>query len=101
MHCSIWTWHGDPDDLAQRYEALVSSIPAESMRFSACAKTADGIVVFDTCPTEEIFEAFQASEGFRSLLAEHGLGDPTSLDHGPAVVAFADGRRVDREEGPA
>lgn len=73
----------------------MSSIPAESMRFSACARVPDGIVVFDTCPSKAVFDDFSASPGFRSLLEAHGLGAPDSIVDGPAVVAYADGRRVD------
>ncbi len=74
---------------------MVASIPAESMKFSACARVDDGIVVFDTCPSKEVFDEFHTSEGFRALLETHGLGQPDSLVDGPAVLAFADGRRVD------
>ena len=67
------------------------------MRFSACARVADGIVVFDTCPSKAVFEEFSVSEGFRAPLEAHGLGDPDSVVDGPVVAAYAEGRRVDRE----
>jgi hypothetical protein len=95
VHCSIWTWRGDPDDLAARYEMMVASVPVESMRFSACAKVPDGIVVFDTCPSKSVFDEFSTSDGFRGLLEAHGLDAPESVVDGPAVVAFVDGQRVD------
>ena len=27
MHCSVWRFEGDPDDLERRYLALVAEIP--------------------------------------------------------------------------
>ena len=67
MHCSIWTYEGDPDDLVARYEALLADIPAENMRFSACARTPTGIVIFDTCPSKEVYDAFVASDDVQAL----------------------------------
>ena len=95
MHCSLWTYHGDPGDLSARYEAMVAEIPAESMQFSGCFRTSDGIVVFDTCPSKAVFDEFISSEELRSLMARHGLDHPTSIVDHPMVAAFAGGRRVD------
>ncbi len=95
MHCSIWTYEGDPDDLVARYEALLADIPPESMRFSACARTPTGIVILDTCPSKEVFDAFVASEDVKALFARHGLGEPASVVDHPVVAAFANGARVD------
>lgn len=95
MHCSIWTWKGDPEDLAARYEALVADVPADNMQFSACAKTADGIIMFDTCPSKEVFDAFSSSDGFLALLARHGLDSPESVVDHPIIAAYAGGSRVD------
>jgi hypothetical protein len=95
VHCSLWTYHGDPDDLAARYEAMVTEVPIDSMQFSACFRTPDGIVVFDTCPSKEVFDEFISSDGLRSLMARHGLDHPTSIVDHPMIAAFADGRRVD------
>ena len=95
MHCSIWTYEGDPDDLVARYEALLADIPAENMRFSACARTPTGIVIFDTCPSKEVYDAFVASDDVQALVARHGLGAPASVADHPVVAAFANGARID------
>jgi hypothetical protein len=84
------------DELASRYEAMTASIPAESMRFSACARHTGGIAVFDTCPSKAVFDEFSTSAGFRSLVEAHDLDAPECVVDGPAVIAYADGRRVDR-----
>ena len=95
MHCSLWTYRGDPDDLAARYEAMIAEIPPEAMEFAACIRTSDGIVIIDTCPSKEVFDEFTASEGFQALMARHGLDAPASLTDHPVVAAFAGGRRVE------
>ena len=95
MHCSIWVYTGDPDDLAARYEAMVSGVPVAAMRLSACARTRGGIVVFDTCPSKEVFDAWWASPATRALLERHGLDAPASIDDYPVVRAYANGARGD------
>jgi hypothetical protein len=95
VHCSVWTYHGDPDDLVARYEAMIAEIPLEAMDFAACIRTPDGIVIIDTCPSKEVFDEFVASEGFQALMARHGLDAPASLTDHPVVAAFAGGRRVE------
>lgn len=88
MHASISTFRGDPDDLLARYDAMVAEIPAASMRLHMCLRSDDGIVVVDTCPSREAFDAFFHGGPFRSLLARHGLPDPVVEDH-PVHAAIA------------
>lgn len=95
MHCSIWTYVGDPDDLVARYEALIEEIPRENMRFHACARTPDGLVMVDTCPSKEIFDSFVASPEVQALFARHGLDRPVERVDFPVVRAYAGGTRVD------
>jgi len=79
MHASIWRFGGDPDDLLQRYDAMVAEIPPKSMRLHLCLRAPAGIVIVDTCPSREVFEAF--SEGpFRALRERHGLPEPERLE---------------------
>ena len=95
MHCSIWTYVGDPDDLVARYEAMIAEVPTGNMRFHACARTPDGIVIFDTCPSKEVFDAFYASPEVQALFERHGLGEPVERVDFPVVRAYAGGARVD------
>jgi hypothetical protein len=95
MHCSIWTYEGDPGELVGRYEAMIADLPRENLRFTACARTSTGIVIFDTCPSKEVFDGFVASPDVRALLAHHRLDTPTSLVDYPIVAAYANGSRVD------
>ena len=48
MHCSVWRFVGDPDDLEQRYLALITEVPESNHVLHAAAKTADGLLIFDT-----------------------------------------------------
>jgi hypothetical protein len=95
MHCSIWTYEGDPDELVRRYHAMLADLPLENMRFAACARTPTGIVIFDTCPSKEVFDGFMAAPEVRALLEHHQLHAPASLVDYPVVAAFAGGQRVD------
>lgn len=95
MHCSMWTYHGDPDALERQYEAMVAEIPIGAMRFALCIKLPDGIMIVDTCPSKEVFDDFAASDGLRELLVRHGLDAPTSLVDHPVIAAFAGGQRVE------
>ena len=95
VHCSIWTYVGDPDELTARYERMVEALPAANMRFTACARTPTGIVLFDTCPSKEAYDAFFASSQTQAFLVAHGLDAPESIVDYPVVRAYAGGRRVD------
>jgi hypothetical protein len=94
MHASIWTFVGDPDELARRYDAMVAEIPAAGMRLHLCLRTEEGIVLVDTCPSREAFEAFAGGEAFRALRARHGLPEPERVTDHPVHAAFVDGRRA-------
>lgn len=98
MHCSISTYVGDTADLVARYEALVAEVPAENMRFHACARTNNGIVIFDTCPSKEAYDSFWSSPDVLALLERHGLADPTERLDFPVVRAYAGGTRVDETD---
>jgi hypothetical protein len=90
MHASIWKFTGDPDELATRYDELLSEFPTDQFIAHLCLRAADGIVIVDTCPSREAFEAF-SSGPFRALMARHGLPEPVVADH-PVHAAF--GERV-------
>jgi len=96
MYASVWTFDGDPGALAAAYEAFVAEVPPAQMRFHACVRTPDGLLVLDTCPSREVFEQFAAAPWLADALARHGLPRPR-IDGRELVAAFADGRRVDRD----
>jgi hypothetical protein len=93
VHASIWRFPGDPEELLRRYDAMVAEIPAATMRLHLCLRAPDGIVLVDTCPSKEAFEAFAGGESFRALRARHGLPEPESLEDFPVHAVFVDGSR--------
>jgi hypothetical protein len=94
MHTSISHFPGDPDRLLERYDAMLADVPTENMDLHLCLRAPDGIVVVDTCPSEEAFRAFHHSDAFRALRARHGLPDPDRIEDYPVHVAFAGGTAV-------
>jgi hypothetical protein len=88
VHGSIWRFHGPPHELTGRYDALVAQIASASLRLHACLRRPNGLLVFDTCPS---LDAFEASEPMlRSAMAAVGLPEPT-VEHHPVHAAFAHG----------
>ena len=85
MHASIWRFRGDPDQLLRSYEAMLRELPAANMKLHLCLRAPDGIVVVDTCPTREAFEAFVANPGLRMLRARNGLPEPERIEDFPVV----------------
>jgi len=94
MHASVWEFAGHPDELLNGYDAMVAEIPTANMRLHLCLRAADGIVLVDTCPPKEVFEAFAQGDGLRSLRARHGLPEPVKVEDFPVLRAFADGRLI-------
>jgi hypothetical protein len=61
---------------------MIAEIPRANIKLHLCLRAPNGIVMIDTCPTREAFEAFARSEGFRALRQRHGLPEPSELaDH--------------------
>lgn len=94
MHASIWHIGGDPDALLVRYDAVLADLPEPDMALHLCLRAPDGLVIVDTCPSEEAFRSFIAGEWFGELLARHGLPYPDRLDDFPVHIAIGAGTRV-------
>lgn len=94
MHASIWKLRGDPDQLLRGYDAMVAEIPSANLKLHLCLRAPDGIVLVDTCPTKEVFEAFIANDVVRMLREKHGLPEPERIDDFPVHVAFVAGQKV-------
>jgi hypothetical protein len=93
MHASIWKFAGDPEDLVRRYDAMVAEIPRANMRLHLCLRAEDGLVLVDTCPTKEIYDAFSMSPELHALRARYGLPEPERIEDFPVHTAFVGGRR--------
>ena len=93
MHASIWKFSGDPDDLVARYEAMLAELGTSNIQLQLCLRAPDGILLVDTCPSREVFEAFAASPEFAALRARHGMPEPDSVEDHAVAAAVVDGLR--------
>jgi hypothetical protein len=99
MHCSVCRFVGDPDDLEQRYLAMMAEIPESNHVLHVTARTPDGLLVVDTCPSEEAFQEFFGPDGpARALFEKHGLV-PATLEDYPVVRAYGGRSRLDEASG--
>lgn len=89
MHASIWKLTGDPAGLVAGYESLLAAVPAANMRLHVCLRAPDGLVILDTCPSEEVFRGF--ASGFPALCEAHGLPRPELVQDAPVHLAYVDG----------
>ncbi len=93
MHCSVWRFTGDPGELERGYRAMMEQVPASNHVLHAAARTPDGLLIFDTCPSVEAYHAFFGSDQVRALLETHGLRGGVVEDF-PVVAAFARRREL-------
>ena len=97
MHCSVWRFEGDPDDLEQRYLAMSGEIPESNHVLHLAAKTPDGLLIVDTCPSEAAYRAFFDQTGpAMALFEKHGLVPTTREDH-PVIRAYGARSRLDED----
>jgi hypothetical protein len=100
VHASLWRFAGDPGDLLPRYDAMLAEIGAGNMRLHVCLRAPDGIVLLDTCPSKEAFEALMRSPAFRELRERHGLPEPVQVDDYAVHLAYAGGVALHSEGAP-
>jgi hypothetical protein len=90
MHASIWTFTGDPDDLAGRIERLLEQVPAANVPLMLVVRRPDGVTLVDTCPSHDAYRRFRASGWLEAALRDAGLPMPAIADH-PVHLAIIDG----------
>jgi hypothetical protein len=90
VHLGIYEFRGDPEELIAGYHRLMAMMPSDATVWHLCARRDDGIVVYDTCPSEEIFRGFSTSPGFHEAIAAAGLPEPAVSDV-PVVAARSAG----------
>ena len=76
MFLSAYHFAGDPAELAAAHDRLYQQFPPESLDLHVCVRTAEGIAVFDACPSRAVFDEFSQSAEFRAALADAGLPQP-------------------------
>jgi len=85
--------------LERGYLALIARIPEANHVLHAAARTPEGLLIFDTCPSEDAFRSFYASDATKALFAEHGLVDGVIEDF-PVIRAYARRSEVTDENWP-
>jgi hypothetical protein len=94
MFFGTYRFEGDPAQLKQAYDRMLDLLPQENLSLHACVPDDTGMWIFDTCPTQEIFMEFSASEDLRNALKTAGLPEPEVLPVGEVHAAFVDGKRT-------
>ncbi len=89
MYLGKYEFVGDPDELVDAYDRLMIGIPPESIGFHICVRRDDGITIYDTCPTAEVFAATSTDPEFRQAMTDAGLPEPRVTELGPAHSARA------------
>jgi len=90
VHLGTYRFSGDPSELVAAYDRLMATMPLEQVTLHVCVVDADGITIYDTCPTEEVFARFSTDPAVRSAFAAAGLPEPEV--HGrPVHNAVVDG----------
>lgn len=77
MFLGSYRFAGDPDDLLPAYGRLMSGFPAGATSLHVCIVDTHSIVVFDACPTRQVFEEFSSSPEFAAAVRDAGLPRPS------------------------
>lgn len=89
MYLGKYEFEGDPERLVDAYDRLMAGIPPEAIGFHICVKRSNGITIYDTCPTAEVFEATAHDPDMRAAMADAGLPEPKVTPLGAAHSARA------------
>jgi hypothetical protein len=81
VYLGIYEFAGDSAQLLPAYDRMMASMPSGNTAWHLCAVRDDGIVVYDTCPSEEEFRSFSASDGFAAAIRAAGLPEPAITGH--------------------
>jgi hypothetical protein len=76
VHLGIYEFDGDPDELLAAYDRMMIATANSSLAWHLCAVRPDGIVIYDTCPSEEAFDRFSTSPEFLAAVRDAGLPEP-------------------------
>ena len=94
MFLGIYRFEGDSSQLLEAYDRMLDTMPHATLNLHSCVADANGIMVIDTCPSEEAFMAFASSPEFNGALKASELPTPQVMPIGEVHAAFASGNRV-------
>lgn len=93
MFLGAYRFVGDPADLVPAYDRLMAGFPPDGISLHLCVVEEDAIIIFDACPTREVFMEFSSGAGFAAAVAAAGLPAPSVQPLG-TVHAARIGERV-------
>jgi hypothetical protein len=76
MFLGAYHFDGDPGGLIAAYERLMKALPPEAIDLHVCVERADGLTVYDACPSREIFASFSTGPDLRAAIEAAGLPAP-------------------------
>ena len=76
MFLGAYHFAGDPAELVTAHDRLTAQFPPGAFDLHVCVAHDDGIVVFDACPSREVFTGFSQSPDFLGAVAAAGLPTP-------------------------
>ena len=77
MFLGAYRFVGDPTELVAGYDRMVANFPPDAFSVHVCVVEDDALVIYDACPTREVFMEFSSSAGFAAAVAGAGLPTPS------------------------
>lgn len=87
MYMGMYEFAGHPHELLAAYDRMMDGLPTDGLSFHACISRTNGIVLYDCCPSVEVFREFSTSEGLRNAMSAAGLPMPVITELGEVHVA--------------
>ena len=76
MFLGSYHFDGDPGALASAYDRLMQMMPADQIDLHVCVTHADGIAIYDACPSRAEFARFSSSADLAAAFEAAGLPQP-------------------------
>jgi hypothetical protein len=94
MFLSAYHFDGDPAELLAGQQRLMRSFPPDALELNVCVERADGITIYDACPSRAVFDEFHTSDAFRVAVSAAGLPSPRIEPLGDVHGAVASAANV-------
>jgi hypothetical protein len=76
MFLGAYHFEGSPEELLAAYERLRAGFADDALDLHVAVIGADGISVYDACPSASVFSAFSTSPDFAAAVQAAGLPTP-------------------------
>lgn len=94
MFLSIYHFDGEPAQLQAAHARMLQIVPQDGLQVHLAVPRADGLDLYDTCPSLAVAEGFTQSAEFRGLLGSVGLPAPRIERVGDVASATLQGTRI-------